>query len=54
MKKATVTLDEAELMELDRILLDSDEEEALRYLEEIKKKITASRSRSCGITSSAQ
>lgn len=52
MKKATVTLDEAELVELERIVLDSDEEAALRFLEELKKRITASRSRSCGITTS--
>lgn len=32
MKRATVPLDEEELMELEAIITDADEEEALRFL----------------------
>lgn len=50
MKKTTVILDEEELMELERILLDEEKEEALQFLEQIKAKIKASQTRTCGIT----
>ena len=39
MSKVTVTLDEEQLMELERIVLDEDEPEALRFLEEVDRKV---------------
>lgn len=50
MKKTTLVLDEEELMELERILLDEEKEEALNFLKQIKAKIKASQVRTCGIT----
>ncbi len=39
LSKVTITLDEEQLMELERIVLDDDEAEALLFLEEIDKKV---------------
>ncbi len=39
LSKVTVTLDEEQLMELERIVLDEDEPEALRFLEEVDRKV---------------
>lgn len=50
MKKTTLILEEEELMELERILLDEEKEEALNFLKQIKAKIKASQVRTCGIT----
>lgn len=50
MAKTSITLSENEVRELDRIILDQDQEEGLKFLEQLKAKITATKIRSCGIT----
>lgn len=50
MAKVSITLNEQELRELDRIILDQDEKEGLNFLEQLKSKIKATKTRSCGIT----
>lgn len=51
MAKTSVILDDEEIYELDRILIDEDRPAALKLLSEIKKKVKAARARTCGITS---
>ncbi len=49
MAKTTVILDDQELTELERILIDEDSAEALNFLSEVKKKVKATHERTCGI-----
>ena len=51
MPKTTVILDDKEMYELDRILIEDDKGEALEFLKGIKKKVKAAQERTCGITS---
>jgi hypothetical protein len=51
MAKTTVILDEQEVYELDAILIDEDSAEALRFLNEIKKKVKTAQARTCGVKS---
>jgi hypothetical protein len=51
MAKTTVILDEQEVYELDAILIDEDGAEALRFLNEIKKKVKTAQARTCGVKS---
>lgn len=46
MAKITVTLDEEQLQEMEGIVLDEDEAEALHFLEVVQRKIEAAR-KSC-------
>ncbi|MBU2009056.1 MAG: hypothetical protein KJ624_04345 [Chloroflexi bacterium] len=48
--KKTFTFNEEDLQELARIALDKDAEGALKLIEEIKAKMKASDTRSCGIS----
>jgi hypothetical protein len=48
--KKTVTFNDEDLQELDRICLDKDGEGALKLLEELKARMKASDTRSCGIS----
>ncbi|MBM2832588.1 MAG: hypothetical protein HW414_1640 [Dehalococcoidia bacterium] len=49
--KITVMLDDKEMYELDRILIDEDQGDAFEFLRSIKKKVKAAQDRTCGITS---
>lgn len=51
MPKTSVILDDKEMYELDRILIDEDGGEALGFLKNIRKKVKAAQERTCGITS---
>lgn len=42
-ESVVIALDARELMELERILTDRDEDDALRFLEEIKRKVERTR-----------
>ena len=48
--KKTVTFNEEDLQELDRICLDKDGEGALKLIEELRARMKASDTRSCGIS----
>jgi hypothetical protein len=48
LKRVSITLEEQELVELEAILLDKDEQEALRYLRDvINKKVKAAQKEGC-------
>ena len=50
MIKKTVTFNDEDLQEIDRISLDRDAEGALKFIKEIKARLKASDTRSCGIS----
>ena len=48
--KKTVTLNDEDLQELDRIVVDKDAPGALKLVEELKARMKASEVRSCGFS----
>ncbi len=49
MAGVTITLDDKEVKELERVLLDEDAEDAIKLLDNIKKKVVESQKRICGM-----
>ncbi len=47
-EKSAIYLEEQEMLELQRILLDEDEKAALEFLKRIKKRIDLQQRRHCG------
>lgn len=45
----TITLNEKEIRELEQVILDEDMQDAIKFLNEIKKKVTESEKRICGM-----
>jgi len=45
----TITLNEEELQELEQVILDEDIKDAMKLLNEIKKKVKESEKRICGM-----
>ncbi|MDZ4246837.1 MAG: hypothetical protein U1D67_06945 [Dehalococcoidia bacterium] len=50
MAKTSITLSDEDIMELDRVLLDEDQQGAMEFINEIKKKVKGTHDRKCGIT----
>lgn len=45
----TITLNDKEIQELERVILDEDGHDAVKLLNEIKKKVKESQQRICGM-----
>ena len=48
MSKTSIILDDEDIRELERIIVDEEEGDALRFLVQMRKRIKAAQSRSCG------
>ena len=48
MAKTSILIDDEEIREIERIIVDEEEADALKFLVQMKKKIKSAQSRTCG------